>query len=284
LRFEPATFYESRASLNRPAGRLAAFSKRPEARKRRFFERLIRTSETRTFTDLMLDFNRFEILTFDCYGTLIDWEAGILSALHKILSTHGNSKDDANLLRLYGEFEQRSEHGLYRPYREILQHVVREFGAEFGITPTAAEMRSLPESLPSWRPWPDTVAALRRLKSRFRLAIFSNIDDDLFAATRPQLEVEFDEVVTAQQAHAYKPSLKFFELAMSRIQIPADRVLHVAQSIYHDVIPAQGLGLATVWVNRPSARPGAGAAKAAEAKPDLVVTSLMELATIAIQE
>ncbi len=232
----------------------------------------------------MLDFNRFEILTFDCYGTLIDWEAGILSALHKILSAHGSSRDDPTLLSLYGEFEQRSEHGPYRPYREVLQDVVRQFGVELGFTPTAGEMRSLPESLPSWQPWPDTVAALRRLKSRFRLAILSNIDDDLFAATRPQLEVQFDEVITAQQAHAYKPSLKFFELAISRIQAPAHRVLHVAQSIYHDVIPAQGLGLATVWVNRPSARPGAGASKAAEAKPDLIVTGLMELATIAIPE
>ena len=229
----------------------------------------------------MLDFTRFEILTFDCYGTLIDWEAGILSALHRILSAHGKKIDDATLLKLYGDFEQRSEQsgtGKFPPYREVLESVVRQFGDELGFTPTAEEARSLPESLSTWKPWPDTVAALRQLKTRYRLAILSNVDDDLFAATRPQLEVEFDEVITAQQAQAYKPSLKLFELALSRIHAPAHRVLHVGQSIYHDVIPAQALGLATVWVNRPSARPGVGAVKAAEAKPDLTVSSLAELA------
>jgi 2-haloacid dehalogenase len=128
------------------------------------------------------------------------------------------------------------------------------------------------------------VAALRLLKGRFRLAILSNVDDDLFAATRPQLGVDFDEVITAQQAQAYKPSLKLFELALSRIHAPAHRVLHVGQSVYHDVIPAQSLGLATVWVNRPSARPGVGAVKAAEATPDLTVSSLAELATAATQD
>ena len=231
-----------------------------------------------------LDFNRFEILTFDCYGTLVDWEAGILPVLRRILSAHRKKSNDASLLKLYGDFEQRSEQGAFHPYREVLELVVRQFGTEFGFVPTAAETRSLPDSLPSWKPWPDTVAALRRLKTRFRLAILSNVDDDLFAATRPQLGVEFDQVITAQQAQAYKPSLKLFELALSRINVPAHRVLHVGQSIYHDVIPAQALGLATVWVNRPSARPGVGAVKAADAKPDLTVSSLAELAATAVRD
>ncbi|MGD1081119.1 MAG: haloacid dehalogenase type II [Candidatus Sulfotelmatobacter sp.] len=232
----------------------------------------------------MLDFTRFEILTFDCYGTLIDWEAGILSALHRVLSTHGKKIDDATVLKLYGDFEQRSERGAFRPYREVLQSVVRQFAAEFHFTPSVEEMRSLPDSLPTWKPWPDTVASLRELKTHFRLAILSNVDDDLFAGTRPQLGVELDEVITAQQAQAYKPSLKLFELALSRINAPAHRVLHVAQSIYHDIVPAQSLGLATVWVNRPSARPGVGAVKAAEANPDLTVSSLAELAAAALQD
>ena len=232
----------------------------------------------------MLDFTRFEILTFDCYGTLINWEAGIISALRRILSAHGKQIDDATLLKLYGDFEQRSEQGAFRPYREVLESVVRQFGAEFRFAPTAEEARSLPDSLATWKPWPDTVAALRQLKTRFRLAILSNVDDDLFADTRPQLEVEFDEVITAQQAQAYKPSLKLFELALNRINAPAHRVLHVGQSIYHDVIPAQALGLAAVWVNRPSARPGVGAVKSAEAKPDLTVTSLAELAAASVHE
>jgi len=232
----------------------------------------------------LLDFDRFEILTFDCYGTLINWEAGILPALHRILSAHGKKLDDALLLKLYGDFEMLSEQGDFHSYRVVLESVVRRFGANLGFTPTAEEAASLPNSLPTWQPWPDTVAALRRLKTKFRLAILSNVDDDLFAATRPLLGVDFDEVITAQQARAYKPSLKLFELALSRIHAPAHRVLHVGQSIFHDVVPAQSLGLATVWVNRPSARPGVGAVKSADAKPDLTVSTLEELAALAVPD
>jgi 2-haloacid dehalogenase len=226
----------------------------------------------------MLDFTRFEILTFDCYGTLINWEEGILRCLHRVLAAHGKDTDDATILRLYGDFEARAEHAEYRRYREVLQSVVRQFGEQLAFAATDQEASSLPESLKDWNPWPDTVAALRQLQSRFRLAIVSNVDDDLFAATQPKLGVQFDRIITAQQAGAYKPSLKIFELALSRIGVPAHRVLHVGQSLYHDVVPAQSLGLATVWVNRPSARSGVGAVKAAEGHPDLQVSTLAELA------
>jgi 2-haloacid dehalogenase len=226
----------------------------------------------------MLDFSRFEILTFDCYGTLINWEDGILRCLHRVLAAHGHDTDDATILQLYGDFEARAEQGDYRRYRDVLQSVVRQFGEQLGFAPNAEDARSLPESLREWQPWPDTVAALRELHNRFRLAIVSNVDDDLFAATLPKLGVEFDHIITAQQAGAYKPSLKIFELALSRVGVPAHRVLHVGQSLYHDVLPAQSLGLATVWVNRPSPRAGVGAVKAAEGRPDLQVSSLAELA------
>jgi 2-haloacid dehalogenase len=232
----------------------------------------------------MLDFSRFEVLTFDCYGTLINWEAGLLPALHRVLSAHGKQVDDATLLKLYGDFEQRSEAGPFMPYREVLASVVGQFGQEFGFTPSSAELSSLAASLSNWNPWPDTVGALHQLKTKYRVAILSNIDDDLFASTRPKLEVEFDEVITAQQAQAYKPSLRVFELALSRVKAPAHRVLHVGQSLYHDVVPAQALGLATVWVNRPSARPGVGAVKQAQATPDVTVSSLGELADLALKD
>ena len=198
-----------------------------------------------------IDFSRFEFLTFDCYGTLIHWEDGILGCLRHVLGAHGKDTDDATLLQLYGDFEARAEQGEYRCYREVLDSVVRQFGERFGFAPPDEEVRLLHESLPNWRPWPDTVSALRELHNRFRLAIISNVDDDLFAATEPQLEVKFDQIITAQQAKAYKPSLEIFELALNRIGVPSHRVLHVGQSVYHDVIPAQSLGLATVWVNRP---------------------------------
>jgi 2-haloacid dehalogenase len=232
----------------------------------------------------MLDFSRFEILTFDCYGTLINWEQGILGCLHRILKAHGKQIDDATVLQLYGDFEASAERGEFRRYREVLNSVVREFGKRFGFEPTDQEVLSLAESLKDWKPWHDTVAGLQLLASRFRLAILSNVDDDLFEATLPKLEVEFSQIITAQQAQAYKPSLKIFELALSRAGVPAHRVLHVGQSIYHDVIPAQSLGLATVWVNRPSARSGVGAVRAAEAHPDLLVASLAELAAAALAD
>lgn len=228
-----------------------------------------------------LDFARFEVLTFDCYGTLINWEDGILDSLRPILAKHKKSSDDATILQLFGEFEASEEQGKYRRYREVLESVVRRFGDHLGFEASKEETESLPDSLARWKPWPDTVTALHELQRRFRLCIISNVDDDLFAGTQPKLEVRFDHVITAQQAKAYKPSLKIFELALSRIGVSSHRILHVGQSIYHDVIPAQSLGLATVWVNRPSARKGVGAVKPSQGHADLEVSGLAELAAAA---
>jgi 2-haloacid dehalogenase len=226
----------------------------------------------------MLDFIRFKVLTFDCYGTMIDWETGIFSALRPFLTRHNKSIPDSALLEIYSELELKAEQGEYLRYRDVLQSVVRGFGERLGFSPTEAEMRSLPESLADWQPFPDTVEALRRLKTRYQLAVISNVDDDLFASTAPKLGVAFDHVITAQQAGCYKPCRRMFELVEDRIGVSREQWLHVGQSIYHDVIPAQSLGVATVWVNRPSPRPGAGAATAASGKPDLEVPDLKTLA------
>jgi 2-haloacid dehalogenase len=229
------------------------------------------------FFTAMLDFGRFRVLTFDCYGTLIDWETGIFSALRPILAAHGKPITDSALLEMYSALESAGEQGEFHPYREVLQSVVRGFGERLGFTPTAAEIRSLPESLATWRPFPDTVPALLQLKKRYQLAVISNVDDDLFAATAPQLKVSFNQVITAGQARCYKPGLEIFKIALTRIGVPASQILHVAQSIYHDVIPAKSLGISTVWVNRPSPRPGAGAARSASSTPDLEVSDLTAL-------
>jgi 2-haloacid dehalogenase len=185
---------------------------------------------------------------------------------------------------LYSELEASAEasaeKGEFLRYRDALQSVVRGFGERLGFSPTDAEVRSLPESLANWQPFPDTVEALRKLKSRYQLAVISNVDDDLFASTAPKLGVVFDHVITAQQAQCYKPCIRMFELAEERIRVSRERWLHVGQSIYHDVIPAQSLGIATVWVNRPSPRSGAGAAKAAAGTPDLEVPDLDTLAQL----
>ena len=229
----------------------------------------------------MLDFSQFQVMTFDCYGTLIDWETGIFSALRPLLAAHGKTISDFELLNLYSELESEAERGEFRAYREVLKSVVRGFGERLGFQPTESQVRSLPDSLAGWPPFPDTVAALHKLKSRYCLVILSNVDDDLFAPTARRLEVNFDRVITAQQAGAYKPSLKMFQLAEERLGVAPAQWLHVGQSIYHDVIPAQSLGIATVWVKRPSPRPGAGAAKAASGEPDLEVPDLKTLAQLA---
>src|SRR2546422_5178635 len=231
----------------------------------------------------MLDFTRFQILTFDCYGTLIDWETGIFSALRPVLAAHGKIISDFLLLEMYSELEAKAEQGECLTYCEVLQSVVRGFRGRLGFVPTEAEVRSLPDSVGNWQPFADTVAALRRLKSHYQLAIISNVDDDLFAATAPKLEVAFEPVITAQQARAYKPSLTIFRMAQEKIDVAPERWLHAGQSIYHDVIPAKSLGIATVWVNRPSPRPGAGAARAASGQPDLQVPNLSTLANLATQ-
>lgn len=231
-----------------------------------------------------LDFSRFKVLTFDCYGTLMDWESGIFSALRPILAAHGKTISDAQLLEMYGDLEAKAEQGEYRTYRDVLQKVVSGFGDELGFQPSEQEKRSLPDSLRNWLPFPDTVEALQRLKSKFKLAVISNIDDDLFADTARKLKVKFDHVVTAQQARSYKPGLQIFRLALQTIGSEPDEILHCAQSVYHDVVPARSLGLTTVWVNRLSPRAGSGAAKAALGQPDLEVPDLSTLANFAVPE
>ena len=229
----------------------------------------------------MLDFSRCRFLTFDCYGTLIDWETGIFSALRPILQNHGKSPADERVLQLYGDFELQAEQ-TYQPYTDVLRDVVRGFGRELGFTPNQSEQDSLPGSLPNWQPWPDTVEALKKLKSRYQLAIISNIDDGLFAKTFPKLGIDFDEVITAEQARCYKPCMAIFKLALERTGADPKQVLHIGQSLYHDVVPAKSLGMTTVWVNRPSARPGIGAVKAIRATPDWEIRDLATLAGAAV--
>src|SRR6476646_2305765 len=161
----------------------------------------------------MLNFAQFRLLSFDCYGTLIDWETGIFSALRPVLAAHGKTIADSELLRLYSELESDAQRGDFHLYFEVLQSVVRGLGKRLGFTPTESEVRSLPESLPNWLPFPDTIPALEKLKARYQLAVISNVDADLFASTARRLQVPFDYVITAQEARAYKPSLSMFKLA-----------------------------------------------------------------------
>ncbi len=235
-----------------------------------------------------MDFSRFTTISFDCYGTLIDWESGILPVLRAVLARHGQSLSDAAILELYGEFEAEAESGPYLSYRDVLQAVVRAFADRFRFHASSDEIRSLDRSVSDWPPFSDTVAALGELRKGYKLAVISNIDDDLFAETRKRLDVEFSAVITAEQARSYKPSLNNFQMALRTLAISPDRLLHAAQSVYHDVVPARSLGISTVWVNRKSARPGIGAvrssaAPASEKRPDLEVPDLASLVAAAMK-
>jgi len=198
----------------------------------------------------MLDRKRFTHLTFDCYGTLVDWEAGILAAVRQVLTRHGLTAEDDRILDLYATIEAREEAGDYKPYADVLRQVVAGTGAAFGFTPTGLDLDTLPASVGSWVPFPDTVAALARLATRYRLGILSNIDDTLFAQTARQIKVTLDPVVTAQQVGSYKPDPANFRYLLQQLGIPTRQLLHVAQSITHDHIPARELGISTAWINR----------------------------------
>jgi 2-haloacid dehalogenase len=205
-----------------------------------------------------LDFSRFDALTFDCYGTLIDWEAGLAEALRGVAAAHGLATPDEALLEAFARHEAALEAGRYRPYREVLGEALRAILGEHAQEPTAAEIAAFGGSVADWPAFPDSATALRRLQARFGLGVITNCDDDL-----------------------YKPNPRGFELAFERIGLPPKRILHVAQSLYHDHVPAKALGLSTVWVNRRHGRPGSGATPPAQATPDLVVPDMATLADLA---
>jgi 2-haloacid dehalogenase len=223
-----------------------------------------------------MNFDQFKAITFDCYGTLIDWESGLLNAIQPVLSSHGVRLRDAQVLEIYSEVEPK-EQNPYRRYREVLANIVRRFGDRLGFVASENEAESLPNSLPAWLPFPDTNSALEKLKTKYKLAIISNTDDAFFAATLRHFRMRFDEVITAEQAKAYKPSLEPFRLALQRLGLAPEQVLHVGQSVHHDVLPAKSLGLSTVLVYRR----GFGATRPTSGEPDLKVPDLRTLADLA---
>lgn len=233
----------------------------------------------------MIDYSRFSVLTFDCYGTLIDWEAGLLAAMRAQLGAAIAHVGDEDLLAAFAAVEHGAEVP-YRRYREVLAHCLREIGGRFSVPVTSAQAAAFGGSVGDWPAFPDSPAALQALQRRFRLAVITNCDDDLFAASQRRLGVVFDHVTTAQQAGSYKPDLRNFHLAHARIGLPASRILHVAQSLYHDHVPAKRLGMTTVWINRRAGKGankggGGGATPEAEATPDAVFPDLASFAAAA---
>jgi 2-haloacid dehalogenase len=229
-----------------------------------------------------IDFGRVEALTFDCYGTLIDWEAGILAGLRPLLGQAGASVSDDALLERYGAAEAEVEAGPYRRYREVLARAAGKVCREFGVEPDEAALAAFGGSVVDWPAFPDSAEALARLKTRYKLAVITNCDDDLFAASNRRLGVEFDEIVTAQQVGAYKPSHRGFEAMFERLAIPTEHILHVAQSLFHDHVPAWELGMTSAWIDRRHGREGTGATPPADAHPALTTPSMAAFAEIAL--
>ena len=218
-----------------------------------------------------MDYSGFDALTFDCYGTLIDWERGILAALPPDL-------DGEAALEAYAELESELEAGEYLRYREVVARCYDGLAARFGLPPGGRD--AFADAVGEWPPFADSPDALARLKERFKLGVITNCDDDLFARSNARLGVEFDWVITAQQVDAYKPSTRGFEEAFTRIGLPRERILHVAQSLFHDHVTAKRLGLSTVWIDRRAGR-GGGATPPAEAQPDATFPDMASFAEAA---
>ena len=229
-----------------------------------------------------LDYTRFEALTFDCYGTLIDWEAGILAGLRPVLARRGIAPTDDELLEVYARFEAEAEGGPYTRYRDILGRCLAEVVAHYrGSAAEPAELEAFGDSVGAWPAFPDSADALAALHARFRLGVITNCDDDLFARSAERLRTAFDWVVTAQAARTYKPDRRNFDLALERIGLPRERILHVAQSLFHDHVPAKAMGFTTVWIDRRHDRPGFGATPAADATPDATFPDMASFAAAA---
>jgi 2-haloacid dehalogenase len=222
----------------------------------------------------------FDALSFDCYGTLIDWETGIAAVLRRWADTHGLAMTDEQLLLAYSRHEATAE--VDHPtdlYPMILARSMRDLGAELGIAVSDRDAQELGGSVRDWPPFDDSTEALRRLGTRFKLIILSNVDRESFAASNRRLGVEFTSILTAQDVGSYKPSRRNFDALKAqarRLGVGDGKLLHVAQSLFHDHVPAQQAGLPTVWINRRHASLGWGATPApqAEVTPDWTFVSM----------
>jgi len=225
----------------------------------------------------------YSALTFDCYGTLIDWERGMLGALTPWRTRSSVTADENSLLALYGRHEtviQTEQPGL--SYRDVVAQVLGRMAEELGAPATTEEQDTFGESVGQWPPFPDSRDGLAYLREHFTLAAITNVDNRSFARTHLLLGEPFHLLVTAQDVGSYKPAPENFYYAFDRLAergISRDKILHVAQSLYHDIAPARALDLANVWVDRQTGR-GGGMTPPTDAQPDLRVTSIEELAAL----
>ncbi|MCG2574783.1 haloacid dehalogenase type II [Acinetobacter sp. ME22] len=217
-----------------------------------------------------------KVLTFDMYGTLIDWESGLSTALQQVFHIYGINKTESEALQLYAYHEADVSSGDYLPYREVLSKTLEQIGLALGFTPREEDLTEFANSISDWPAFKDSQAALLRLKEHFKLAVITNCDDEHFAISNRKLGIEFDYIITAELARSYKPSLNNFLLALGSIGVPNKNILHIAESLFHDHVPAKKLGLSSVWINRRHGKPGKGATLSATATPDAEYTSMKD--------
>jgi 2-haloacid dehalogenase len=229
----------------------------------------------------MLAFSTFKLLTFDCYGTLIDWDTSISKLVLPWLLEMKSQVPPDLVVSTFALMQAR--HQQTRPallYPEVLRRAWRDIEEQFGWDENPARAEEFARSVPSWRPFADTVESLRYLSRHFALGILSNVDNASVAGTLKMLQAPFLFAVTAEDVGSYKPGQPHFDAAIeqaARHGIEKSQILHVAQSKHHDISPANRLGLTTVWVNRRHGKKGTGATLAATADPSLTVNSLAEL-------
>jgi len=227
---------------------------------------------------------QFQAMSFDCYGTLIDWEAGLAAVLTPWARAAGLELEDEALLAAYSRHEAAAEAAHPRePYPEILARSMRALGTELGAPVSPDDAQRLACSVPDWPAFADSADALEALSQRYKLIILSNVDRDSFAASNERLGVRFSAVITAQDVGSYKPAPRNFESLLAeaaRLGVADGTLLHVAQSLFHDHVPARQAGLLTAWINRRRGRPGWGAtpAPAALVAPDWEFASMAALA------
>ena len=208
-------------------------------------------------------FADFEALSFDRYGTLIDWETGIAAVLRRWADAHGCTLSDEELLAAYAVHETEAEVAAPTDlYPQILARSMRSLGTALGIPVSDAEAHAFATSVPDWPAFPDSADALVRPRRRYKLIILSNVDRTSFAGSNRRLGTTFTSILTAQDIGSYKPSPRNFEALLveaARLGIPTGKLLHVAQSLFHDHVPAKAAGLPSVWINRRHGKPGSGA-------------------------
>ena len=197
-----------------------------------------------------MEFSKIKLLSFDCYGTLVDWKKGVLDTLESCMTANDVPISREDLFELFLQEDSKMITGEYQSYREILARILDGISGQIGIGPGRIDRYLLSDHFDRWLPFPDTVKSLIKLGEHYKLAIISNVDDDLFSITNRLLEVEFDYIITARQLGSYKPAARNFEAALGHFQLDNSQIVHVAQSIYHDIIPSNKLDWNNVWVNR----------------------------------